>query len=531
MRGLRWFAIVSLLNTIAGPLAALAQEATPVPAFGVAESWSPADLYDVLLATPFPADLLPAGADALEPYEWRDSNDPDLAGSMGGVIFADGDPFGSQRPSEIAYLIYPDSAGPRTPLATAAQFGEPAELVIENQVTPAVLAETEDFVGLFTAIDNVLVSGMAPLGNNAEQAATLLAAAGVAHLLDLAAGHATSSAAIATPDSGAPRSGEDPFLEMAAAPFPAAEIPFPVGALVVLPMDVSSGESAGGLIGALLVRDADRIYPYPLVIYQFFANETAARDAFSSSERCTGTVSEAEWPPDVAIPYPTTILDQTNDSTRVLVQAGAAIVIGNAAEGDLEARHATALTLAQIAVTHLEDVIGAEGDDGNESSTGGNGSPEQMYEALLAATFPEELLPQGVAPLETRPWQDASDPVLAGAVGGMTFSNGDATALEPVNSISVAVFPDTTAAADAFAAAVSQVESLGEAPQPCAEIETPSVEFVLAIAYGCVVLVDNVVISGSVLALDERTTDQKLSLARSLAQAGVAFVQQMTNAG
>jgi hypothetical protein len=347
--------IVGILVAAILPFAAHAQVATPAPAFGVADAISPVKLYERLLTTPFPNDLIPPGVAPLEPYEWRDSNDPDLAGAVGGVLFADGDPFSSTLPTAIAYMVYPDADGPRAPLATASQLGQPAEFLIDGQSVPAVRAELEGVVGFFTVVDNVFVYGMASTSEDADQLAVALVEAGVAHLRAVATEHA----ATATPVAGATQDGQDPFLALAGSPFPTADLPFDVGSLVVLPMTVTPQEADGRLQNALLVRDADRTYPYPLVIYRFYADEAAAIDAISATVRLAGTPAVGELPPEIEIPYPTTLLDHTNDTTEVLVQVGAKIVIGNAPRGNPAERHEAAMRLAQIGVRHLEEVAGS----------------------------------------------------------------------------------------------------------------------------------------------------------------------------
>ena len=113
---MRPFLIVSLLLAAMLPSLALAQQATPVADFRVAASLSPLVLYETLLEMPFPDELLPDGVATLRPYAWRDGNDPDLAGSIGAVIYADGDPFGARPPTAITFMIFPDCADRRDPL-------------------------------------------------------------------------------------------------------------------------------------------------------------------------------------------------------------------------------------------------------------------------------------------------------------------------------------------------------------------------------------------------------------------------------
>lgn len=525
---LGWHLIVLLMFVASLSPVALAHEATPVSGFGLAESVSPVVLYEALLTTPIPDEALPAGFAGLEPYEWRDSNDSDLAGAIGGVIFADGDPFGSQLPTAITYLVYSDANGPRAPLATAAGIGVPAELLIDGQSLPSVLIESEEFVGIFTAIDNVFVYGMVHPGiDGVEQAATLTQA-GIAYLLDLAA---TLEAPTTTPAAGATRSGEDAFLALAAAPFPVAKVPFEVGALVVLPMYVRSEETAGGLEGALLVRDADRIYAYPLVIYRFYEDETDALDAVSAAVRDAGMSAVAELPPEIEIPYPTTIIDRTNKTTMVLVQVGSTVVIGNAPSGDLEDRHRTAMTLAQTAVSHLEEVGGAASvPSGKEIANSVVGSPARLYDALLTASFPDMLLPEGVGPLETSPWQDANDPDLVGSLGGVTYSNGDLLADQRMYTIAYVVFPDSNGAETSLANAVTAVESLGATPEPCTGIEIPSVVVFLGTAAVCVARYDHVVISGMAFTLDDSPEKDKIAQAAALVRAGIAHLRVVAEA-
>ncbi len=353
---MRPFLIVSLLLAALLPSPALVQQATPVADFGVASSLSPLALYETLLQTPFPDELLPDGVAPLRPYAWRDGTDPDLAGSIGAVIYADEDPFGARPPTAITFMIFPDAAGPLAPMALVEEFGEPAKIKAEGRTTPAARIDLGGTVGVFIPIDNVLVYGMAPTGAGADDAAAALTEAGLAHLVQLAA----STEARATPVSAAAASAEAAFLAMAASRFPEKALPFEVGELVVLPMPVSSQESAEGLLGALTVRDADRTYRDPIAIYAFYRDETTARAALAEATRRAGAANQVEMPPEVETSYQTTMIERVNGTTRVMVQVGATIVTVDAAKSDRDARHAAALTLATIAISHLEEVTRQE---------------------------------------------------------------------------------------------------------------------------------------------------------------------------
>lgn len=355
---MRSFLIVSVLLAAMLPSLALAQQATPVAELGVAVSMSPIALFETLRETPFPDELLPEGVSSLRPYAWRDGTDPDLAGSIGAVIYADGDPFGARPPTAITFMIFPNPDGPLAPMALVEEFGEPAEIGSEGRTTPAARIDLGGTIGVFTIVGNVLVYGMAPSGEDADEAAAALTEAGLTHFNQLASG----GVARATPVSGATESAKAAFLAMAASRFPEGDLPFEVGELVVLPMPVSSKESAAGLLGALTVRDADRTYRDPIAIYAFYRDETSARAALAEAKRLAGAAAQVALPPDFESPYPTTMTERVNGTTRVMVQVGATLVTVEAAKGDRDARHAAALTLAEIAAGHLEEVAGQRGD-------------------------------------------------------------------------------------------------------------------------------------------------------------------------
>lgn len=355
-----WFVVAILVVLgIAQPASTLARQATPVPDFGVAATIPPLALFDALLATPLPDELRPDDIAPLRAYAWRDANDPDLAGSIGGIIYADIDPFGSRLPAAITYLIYPNASGPLAPLATVTAFGESVEMRFAGKELEAGLVDLGGLVGHFVAIDNVLVYGMVPYQDQADQEAAALTEAGVAHLIQITA----DAPPVATPTSATLAASQQAFLDVAAAPYPAGDVPFEAGSLVVLPMDTSALPrlEARGLLGALVVRDADRIYRQPLATYRFYSDEAIASTFVSSNLRGVVKATPVALPQAAAIPYPTDIIHRANDTTTVLVQVGSTIVSVEVAQGDREHRRATALTLAEIAVEHLEQATGLAG--------------------------------------------------------------------------------------------------------------------------------------------------------------------------
>lgn len=348
---------VALLVVASTPSAVHAQQATPVSDVSLITTPSPLVLYESLLAATPPENLLPDGVAPLSIYPWQDSNDPDLDGSIGGVIYTDIDPFGAGLPSAITYLIYPNADGPLEPLATVQKYGEAAELQFEERLLPAGYADLGGLKAHFVAIDNVLVYGMAPdNANDAETTASALTVAGLAHLLDITEGVAPA----ATPVSSAMAAAEQALLAVAAADYPTERIPFDTGPLVILPAPITADERAESLLGSLVVRDADRRYPYPLATYRFYADRATRNDAAAAAVRGAGTPTPVPLPPEIQIPYPIDIIHRNDDSTRVLVRVGPTIITVDTYRGDQEERRATALTLAQIAVDHLEAVTGQD---------------------------------------------------------------------------------------------------------------------------------------------------------------------------
>lgn len=520
------FAALIPSRSLAQQATPVAQQATPVANFdfGVASVFSPLALFAALQEAPFPDDLLPTGVAPLDAFPWRDAMDPDLAGSIGAVIYADGDPFGAQPPAAITYMIFPERSGPLEPMSLVERYGEPAEIQFEGKTLLAGRADLGGIVGVFIVVDNVFLYGMAPTGEGADAAATALTEAGLAHLVQLA----SDVAPLATPIAGAASASEAAFLAMASAPFPADQLPFEVGPVVVLPVPLSEMESRSGLLGALVARDADRKYRYPIATYQFYGDEAAASAAVGGA----GAGAETDLPPDFDIDVPATMLDRANDSTTILMQFGSTVVTVDAFDGNQEERHKTATTLAQIAIDHLVDVVGTSNAASGTPSAGagdGPGSPVQLHEALLTATFPEALLPVGVGPLETSPWQDPEEPALAESLGEVTYSTGDLLSTQSVHTIAIAVYADSAAAEKSFTSSVAFVESLGDAPQTCPGIEAPSVAYEVAIMSVCLTQLDNVAISGMVLSLDDSPADEKAAQATSLAQAGITFLQQMAD--
>lgn len=336
-------------------LSVLAQEATPGSEITITEAISPVELYDLLLATPFPNDLLPPAVSPLDAYEWRDSNDADLAGAIGGIIFSDGDPFGSDPPTALTYVVYPDASGAGAMLDSILQIGEPTEIVLDDRTIPAVRADLEGAIGLFTTVDNVLIYGLAADNADADDLTQSLAQTGVAHLLSLTGAGPTDAA---TPVSGSTGAGNDAFLALASAPFPTDDLPFAVGSLVVLPMTVTRADTERDLINALLVRDAERDYPYPLVFYEFYADDNAAKDAIAAEMQSAGPAAIGELTSDLERSYQAALIDYPSGATRVLVQVGATVVIGDAPVGETVERHEIASELAKIAVVHLAEVLG-----------------------------------------------------------------------------------------------------------------------------------------------------------------------------
>lgn len=352
-----------LVLTMLSPVTVWAQTATPQPEAGSLAGVSPVALYEALLTSTFPDELLPEGAGPLIAEPWQDSNDADLAGAIGGVIFADGDPFASAIPAAVTYVVYPGADAEPHMYAMAEEVGTPGEIEVEGESVPAVvIADLGDASAVFTMVDYVVVYGIAPHSGEPDvETATALTRAGIDHLrrvvTEIDAGDATPAQA---------SQGEEVLAALAAAPFPADGVPFEVGELVILPMTVNEVGRASGMIGELLVRDAERTYPYPLVFYRVFADEDAARLHVAGQERGGGDViptSELATPVGFDSPYLTTIqatlIDWPNVSTTVLVQVGSTVVVGNAPQGTTEQRHDLAMTLAGIAVRHLEDVAPA----------------------------------------------------------------------------------------------------------------------------------------------------------------------------
>lgn len=361
----RWGLIGALVLTMVLPGTGLAQPATPVAGANLVAEISPVALYDVLLAASFPDDLLPAGVEPFSTYPWQDSNDRDLAGAIGGVIYASGDPFRSDLPAAITYVVYPGASGADEMFAAALEFGEVTEIEVAGALVPAaVIPDMGDATGVFVMVDNVLVYGLAPHSGEPDvDLATGLTLAGIAFLQQVAGDVSGGGATPVSDGQAGAGSGEAVLLALAAAPFPADEIPFEVGELVTLPSQPSAAEAGTGLIGELLVRDAERIYPYPLVFYRVFVDDDAALAYISGRVSAAGdetVVMELSPPAGIELRYPTTmyatLADWPNVSTTAMVQVGSTVVVGNAPTGMTEVRHRQALALAEIAVRHLEDV-------------------------------------------------------------------------------------------------------------------------------------------------------------------------------
>ena len=320
-------------------------------------------LYEALLTSTFADEVVPEGIGPLIAEPWQDSNDADLAGAIGGVIFAAGDPFASAIPAAVTYVVYPGADAEPHMYAMAEEVGTPGEIEVDGESVPAVvIADLGGASVVFTMVDYVVVYGIAPHSGEPDvETATALTRAGIDHLRRVAT---EINAGDATPAHAS--RGEEVLTALTAAPFPADEVPFEVGELVILPMMVNEAGQAEGMIGELLVRDAERMYPYPLVFYRVFADEDAARLHVVGQERGGGEVIPAS---ELATPVGfdtaslstdgATLIDWPNGSTTVLVQVGSTVVVGNAPRGTTEQRHDLALTLAGIAVRHLEDAAPA----------------------------------------------------------------------------------------------------------------------------------------------------------------------------
>lgn len=154
----------------------------------------PDELYAALLTAAVPADILPP-ADALPSvYPWRDTNDEDLDGTLGGAVIATEDPFGTELSPAISYIVFPDDAG------AAERFGSLAAIGAEDGVTlvpveslgyPAATLAFPEQVLCIAQAGNVLVIGsVAPTGDAAADTDTVTAITevGIVYLLSVAAG-------------------------------------------------------------------------------------------------------------------------------------------------------------------------------------------------------------------------------------------------------------------------------------------------------------------------------------------------------
>jgi len=185
------------LDATANGTPAASPGATPHATPGVTDALAGVDpdaLYAALLTGAVPADILPPTDAPPTVYPWQDTSDEDLDGTLGGVVIATEDPFGSDLTPAISYIVFPDEAG------AVERFGSLAALGAEDGVTlepidslgyPAAVVAFPDQVLCIAQVGNVIVAGsIAPTGDLAADTEVVIPVveAGIAHLLSVAAG-------------------------------------------------------------------------------------------------------------------------------------------------------------------------------------------------------------------------------------------------------------------------------------------------------------------------------------------------------
>lgn len=136
-------------------------KATPDPANSNRFTVSPLKFYERLAAANYPQDLAPDGFPPLTVYRWQDSNDADLAGAIGGVIVATGDPFRSDPANALTYWVYPDQTTAETTFSRFEQ--QLTELGVpftsdEFQRLPSMSGTFGDRAITFVRRDNVILA-------------------------------------------------------------------------------------------------------------------------------------------------------------------------------------------------------------------------------------------------------------------------------------------------------------------------------------------------------------------------------------
>jgi hypothetical protein len=161
----------------------------PTYASGLLADEAPFTFFELLLTTPIPDDLLPAGFAGGPLTRWEEG-DTDLIGTIGGAyaFFAGGE-------AGLAFLVYPNEAGAQ------AKFDERVDdavaeglgvVAVEGISYPSRLMSFEDYGVCIVRVGYVLVIGSGGLDQNL---AIDLARAGVAHVETLAAASAPATPA------------------------------------------------------------------------------------------------------------------------------------------------------------------------------------------------------------------------------------------------------------------------------------------------------------------------------------------------
>lgn len=266
---------------------AAAQDATPSTQGAL---WTPRDTLNALLASPFPADLLPAGTPPPTVSQWTDAADSDLEGTVGAVQMT----LSENGVGGIYFLVYPTND------AALSSYGTSASAVAQSQGTPVPLTEVPasffldygDYAVCVTLVQNVVIIGGAETpadGSSIADLACAYATAGQTHLNTIFAEQPK-----VTPLASQPMTGLDLLNQLIDTPFPSTDLPGYVSDPIVREWPADDTDLAGAVGGATLNVAGDDTTGMSWIVY---ADEATAQSNYSGFATALGTpVADAATP-------------------------------------------------------------------------------------------------------------------------------------------------------------------------------------------------------------------------------------------
>ena len=415
----------------ASPFAVNAAPSTP--ASGHATSYSPRDQLNALLATPFPAELLPAGMSNPEVSQWTDFSDRDLVGAIGGakVVLNDGPTTG------IYYVIYQSDEQAASyfqqNLSTATTAVPTIASTSEQQGTRVAISNANGDVCVEQFANVVVIGGVGSDQSVADKAGTACALvdAGITHLDTIVLQQPPP-----VPEPQTPPTPLDQLNLLISSPFPADLLPAGHSDPVVSEWPYGDSDLAGAVGGVVINLDGSDTTGISFIVYPTIE---IAQTQYGGIANSLGT------PTDDVLPDQITAIADTYAICGAL--ANNVLVLGAStidASGDIVAATTDACALVQAGENHLQQLATSAATPAAatpvpatpkvESGAGG------LFNALANADFPGGNLP----PAFTNPVVQSDDQTddAFGLVGKIFVQmNGD-----DLTGISYLVYPNKKAA-------------------------------------------------------------------------------------